>query len=259
MEANGTIEAPFEGRRVFATTRWSLVLASAGKSSRNGDSHAALGELCRTYWRPVFAFICRRGHNVTDAQDLTQGFFLKMLEGELLQRADPQRGRFRTLLLRALKNFLLDAHDRQSAQKRGGDLEFISLDHLVDESMSEGGVSPHPLGGGTADSVFDIRWAAMVVEQAQWRLGEECERRGRRRLYDSVRCHLAADRGDVAYADVAMQLGLEEAAVKRLLHQLRQRYRALLREEVAHTVATSQEVDEEVRYLCSVLAAESER
>ena len=244
---------------MFATTRWSLILASAGKSSNEPDSNAALGELCRTYWRPVFAFICRRGHNVADAQDLTQGFFLKMLEGGLLHRAEPQRGRFRTFLLHALKNFLLDARDKQTAQKRGGDLDFVSWDQLVEERMSEGGVSPHPLDGRTADRVFDIRWAATVVERAQWRLGDECERRGRRRLFDSVRRHLSAERGDVSYPDIAMQLGVEEAAVKRLLHQLRQRYRDLLREEVAQTVTTSQEVDEEVRYLCSVLAAENER
>ena len=252
------MEAVVEGGRMFATTRWSLVLASAGERSSEGDSNAALGELCRTYWRPVFAFICRRGHNVTDAQDLTQGFFLKLLQGGLLQRAERERGRFRTFLLHALKNYLLDARDRQSAQKRGGGLDFVSWDQLLEEGMPEGGVNPHPLDGRTAERVFDIRWAATVVERAQWRLGDECERRGRRRLFDSVRRHLSAERGDVSYPEIAMQLGVEEAAVKRLLHQLRQRYRDLLREEVAQTVATSQEVDEEVRYLCSVLAAENE-
>ena len=106
------------GPHFFATTRWSVVLASTDAATGDEQSEA-LAELCRTYWRPVFAFICRRGHNVTDAQDLTQGFFLKILEGSLLQRADPQRGRFRTLLLHALKNFLIDGHVRETAKKRG--------------------------------------------------------------------------------------------------------------------------------------------
>lgn len=252
-------DAVVEGERMFATTCWSLVLASGGQSSGEDDRDAALAELCRTYWRPVFAFICRRGYNVTDAQDLTQGFFLKILQGGLLQRADRQRGRFRTFLLHALKDFLIDTHAWHSAKKRGGGLEFISWDQLTEESRSEGGSNQHPLDGRTADRVFDIRWAATVVEQAQQRLGEECDRNGRRRLFDSLRCHLSADRGDVSYAAVAMQVGVAEAVLKRLLHRLRQRYRELLREEVAQTVATPEEVDDELRYLCSALAAESER
>ena len=246
----------FRGPHLFATTRWSVVLASADAASGDEQSAQALAELCRTYWRPVFAFICRRGHNVTDAQDLTQGFFLKILEGGLLQRADPARGRFRTLLLHALKNYLIDGHVKQTAKKRGGGLEFISWDQLAEELPAESRGTPQALEGWAADRVFDIRWAATVVEQAQWRLGEECERSGRRRVFDSMRGYLSADRSDICYATVARQLGVAETAVKRLLHRLRQRYRELLREEVAQTVASPEEVDDELRYLCSALAAE---
>lgn len=256
MTTPGASKEP-KGPHLFATTRWSLVLASADATGRE-QSIEALAELCRTYWRPVFAFVCRRGHNVTDAQDLTQDFFLKILQGGLLQRADPERGRFRTLLLHALKNFLSDAHAKESTKKRGGGLEFISWDQLAEESASDLGAVPHPQEGWSADRVFDLRWAATVVEQAQWRLGEECERSGHRRLFDSVRSYLSAERGDVSYAKVAGELGVAETSVKRLLNRLRQRYRQLLREEVAQTVATPTDVDEEVRYLCSALAAETE-
>lgn len=256
MTADAATRGP-QGSHFFATTRWSVVLASAEAQTGCQQSEQALAELCRTYWRPVFAYICRRGHNVTDAQDLTQGFFLSILKGSLLQRADPGRGRFRTLLLHALKNFLIDGHDKQSAKKRGGDLEFISWDQLSDEFPSALAANPHALEGCAADQLFDIRWAATVVEQAQWRLGEECERSGRRRLFDSVRGWLSAERSDVSYAKLSEQLGVPETAVKRLLHRLRQRYRELLRDEVAQTVSKPEEVDEELRYLCSALAVES--
>jgi RNA polymerase sigma-70 factor (ECF subfamily) len=256
-----TQAAPREPHRsnLFVTTRWSIVLASAGARSGENEATAALAELCRTYWRPVFAYLCRRGHNVPDAQDLTQSFFLKILEGGLLQRADPQRGRFRTLLLHALKNFLIDGYQKQAAKKRGGGLEFISWDQLGEESPAELSPTPPGLQGCAADRLFDIRWAATVVEQAQWRLGEECERRGRRRVFEVVRGHLSADRSEVCYTTLAGQLGIAETAVKRLLHRLRQRYRELLREEVAQTVARSEDVDDELRYLCSTLAWESDR
>ena len=255
MTGDAATMQSYGGHR-FATTRWSMVLASADANGGENSSDA-LAELCRTYWRPVFAYICRRGYNPTDAQDVTQGFFLKILEGDLLQRADPQRGRFRALLLHALKNFLVDGHIRQSAQKRGGGLQFISWDELVEESVSESRAIPQTLDGYGADRLFDVRWAATVVEKAQWRLGEECERLGRRRLFDCLRPYLSADR-DVSYATLASQLGLAETALKRLLHRMRQRYRELLREEVAETVATPDEIDEELRYLCSALAVERE-
>lgn len=257
MSANAVTRG-LQGPHLFATTRWSVVLASADAAGAPDKSADALAELCRTYWRPVFAFICRRGYNPTDAQDLTQSFFLKILAGGLLQRADPQRGRFRTLLLRALKNFLIDGHARDTAQKRGGGMEFISWDELIEGAHTDVAATPHALNSYAADRVFDIRWAATVVAQAQWRLGEECERRNRRRLFDAVREHLAADRGDICYGALATDLGLAENALKRLLHRLRQRYRELLREAVAQTVSTPDEIDDELRYLCSALAVESE-
>lgn len=244
---------------IFQTTRWSVVLASGQAGTGSEGSDRALADLCRIYWRPVFAFVRRRGHNVADAQDLTQSFFLKILEGDLLQHADPQRGRFRTLLLRALTNFLNDDYARRSAKKRGGGLDLISLDQMVEEFPFLWQASQEAVEAWPAERVFDVRWAATVVEQAQWRLREECDRSGRRRVFDAVRSYLSAERADVSYSVIGEQLGVPEATVKRLVHRLRQRYRELLRDEVSQTVESLQDVDEELRYLCAVLSVETEK
>src|SRR5450432_3702169 len=134
-----TSDVPAEAdgaRRRFATTRWSLVLSSLDVESDDGKAREALAQLCRIYWRPIFAFICRKGHSVPDAQDLTQDFFVMVLKGNLLQHADRNRGRFRSLLLEALQNFLIDAHDKRHARKRGGDVQFVSWDDWMAEAPS---------------------------------------------------------------------------------------------------------------------------
>ena len=215
----------------------------------------ALAELCKTYWRPIFAFICRRGHPVPDAQDLTQDFFLMILAGSLLKRADPSRGRFRSLLLKALQNFLVDHAIKKHARKRGGDVQFVSWDEWMAEAPSHLSISAREAESWPAEKIYDVRWAATAVEQALRRLGEECEMRGRRRVFDVLSDCLAAEREDVSYQKLSRTLGVPPASVKRLVHQLRERFRVLLREEVAETVEKPDEVDEELRYLCAVLAA----
>jgi DNA-directed RNA polymerase specialized sigma24 family protein len=215
----------------------------------------ALAELCKTYWRPIFAFICRRGYSVPDAQDLTQDFLLMMLEGDLLKRADPTRGRFRSLLLKALQDFLTDDTIRKRARKRGGEVKFVSWDEWMAEAPSNLAISLQEAETWPAEKIFDIRWAATAVEHALRRLGEECEGRGRRRVFDVLSDCLAAERQDISYPKLSKSLGVPETAVKRLVHQLRQRYRSLLREEVAQTVEKPEDVDEELRYLCAALAA----
>jgi RNA polymerase sigma factor (sigma-70 family) len=239
----------------FWTTRWSLVLSSARAQTGEEKARDALSELCRLYWRPIFSFVCRRGHSAEDAQDLTQDFFVMILEGNWLRHADPTRGRFRSLLLKSLGNFLNDAADKRHARKRGGDVQFVSWHEWMAEAPSQLTVSAQALESWSAERLFDLRWAATVVEQALRRLREECESQGRLRAFETLRPCLGAEREEVSYPTLSHTLGVPEATVKRLVHRLRQRYRSLLRDEVAETVADPAEVDDEIRHLCGVLAA----
>ena len=250
-------ETPLPGRSRarFVTTRWSVVLSCADSGNDEQKAQAALAELCKIYWRPVFAFICRQGHSVPDAQDLTQDFFARVLKGRLLQSADRNRGRFRSLLLTALQRFLHDEVDKRRAHKRGGDLRFVSWDDWMTEAPSHLSIPEKESDNWSPERVFDVRWAATVVERALRRLGDECEKHGRRRVFDVLSSCLAAERQDVSYAAFARALGLRESAVKPLVHRLRDRYRTLLREEVAQTVEGPKEIDDELRYLCAALSA----
>jgi len=231
-----------------------MVLACADSTVSEETARRALTELCKTYWRPVFAFICRRGYSVPDAQDLTQDFFLMVLEGDLLKRADPSRGRFRSLLLKVLQNFLANDTIKKRARKRGGDMKFVSWDEWMAEAPSHLAISAQEAEAWPAEKIYDVRWAATAVEHALRQLGEECENRGRRRVFDVLSDYLAAERQDVSYQKLSKALGIPEASVKRLVHQLRVRYRDLLRAEVAQTVEKPEDVDAELRYLCAALA-----
>jgi len=244
--------------RTFATTRWSLILSAANSGGEEQAARDALAELCRTYWRPIFSFVCRRGYSTEDAQDLTQDFFVMMLETHWLQHADPNRGRFRSLLLRSLQNFLNNAAEKTHTRKRGGEVEFVSWDEWMAEAPSQLSISAQALDSLPPERIFDLRWAATVVEQALRRLREECERKGRLRLFDALSPHLTAEQADVSYANLSAALGVAEVAVKKQLHNLRQRYRWLLRDEVAHTVENAGDVEDEIRYLCAALAAGTE-
>jgi RNA polymerase sigma-70 factor (ECF subfamily) len=239
----------------FATTRWSVVLASAGLQGEERKAREAVNQLCETYWRPVFAFILRHGHSTADAQDLAQDFFVMVLEGNLLKLADPHRGRFRALLLKSLQNFLREAVRTGRARKRGGNVHFISWDDWIAAAPSRFSISPTALESWSPERVFDLRWAATVTEHALRRLREECEAKGRLRVFDALSSCLGAERTHVSYSNIAATLGIDETTVKKLLHRLRQRYRELLRGEVADTVADPAEIDDEIRYLCAALAA----
>jgi RNA polymerase sigma-70 factor (ECF subfamily) len=238
----------------FKTTHWSVVL-HADPMSPDPKGTGALAQLCRTYWRPIFAFVCRRGYPVTDAQDLTQDFFMMILKGNFLKLADPSRGRFRALLLTSLKNFLADMAEKRHAEKRGSKFEFVSWDDWMAEAPSHLSIPVRTLERLSPERVFDLRWAATIVERALQRLREECESRGRRRLFDLISTYLTVEREDVSYAVIAEKLGAPESEVKRLLYQMRQRYRDLLRVEVAHTVEHPEDIDAEIRYLCLTLAS----
>ena len=250
-----TDNPPADSHARFLTTRWSIVLSCSDSATDEEKAQAATAELCKIYWRPVFAFICRQGHSVPDAQDLTQEFFAKVLKGRLLQSADRNRGRFRSLLLTALKRFLHDEGDKRDAHKRGGDLSFVSWDDWMTEAPSHLSIPEHESDNWSPERIFDIRWAATVVERALQRLCDECEKHGRRRVFEVLCSCLTADREDVSYATFAKALGIQETAVKNLVHRLRARYRALLRGEVAATVGAAHEIDDELRYLCAALSA----
>ena len=243
----------------FVTTRWSLVLSGANSKSQEKDTHAALAELCRIYWRPIFAFVSRRGYSAEDAEDLTQDFFVMILEGDWLQKANPSRGRFRSLLLKSLQNFLSDAADKTYTRKRGGDVSFVSWDAWMAEAPSELSMSTQTVQSLPAERLFDVQWAATVVERALRRLRDECERKGRLRVFDALSAYLIAERDDVSCASLAATLGVPQGTVKKLLYRMRQRYRWLLRDEVAQTVENPADIEDELRHLCGALAASSEQ
>ena len=239
----------------FETTRWSMVLSCAQAGDCRAAAERALTELCRIYWRPVFALICRRGHSPADAQDLTQDFFIMLLKGNLLSLADPTRGRFRSLLRTALENFLTDQRHLSRRQKRGGAIQFLSWDEWMAEAPSQLSIYATEPQNWSPERVFDVRWAATVVEQALRRLAEECQSRGRLRMFTTLSRYLSSERIDISYASLSSSLGVSEGIIKRLLHELRVRFRTILREEVARTVANPADIEDEIRYLCAALAS----
>jgi RNA polymerase sigma factor (sigma-70 family) len=244
--------------RVFATTRWSLILACADSETDVPKARSALADLSRTYWRPIFTFISRRGYSTQDAEDLTQDFFVMLLQGDLLKRADPNRGRFRSLLLKALQDFLNDVSAKQRARKRGGGVEHVSWDDWMAEAPSQLSISTQALNSWSPERLFDLRWAATVVEQALRRLREECKGKERLRIFETLSGYLTSGRADMSYANLATTLGVAESVVKKQLHNLRRRYRWLLYDEVGRTVEDSGDIEGEIRHLCAALAAGTE-
>ncbi len=244
--------------REFVTTRWSLILSAANFGSEEQKARDALTELCRTYWRPIFSFVCARGYSVEDAQDLTQDFFVTILERNWLQQADQNRGRFRSLLLKSLQNFLINAAEKTHAHKRGGDVEFISWDDWAAEASSQLSNSAQAPDSLPPERLFDLSWATTVVEHALQRLREECESKGKLWLFRALSHHLTEERDEVSYANLSADLGVADTVVKKQLHKMRQRYRALLRAEVSRTVENPADVDDEIRYLCAALAGRTE-
>jgi len=244
--------------REFVTTRWSLILSAAKLGGEEQRARDAFAELCRTYWRPIFSFVLARGHSIEDAQDLTQDFFVTILKKNWLHHADRNRGRFRSLLLKSLQNFLINAAEKTHARKRGGDLEFIPWDNWAAEEFSQLPASAQTLDSLPPERIFDLTWATAVVEHAFQRLREECESKGKLWLFQALRSHLTDERDELSYANLSAKLGMTETAVKKQLHNMRQRYRSLLRDEVSQTVEDPGNVDDEIRYLCASLATATE-
>src|ERR1043166_2844438 len=207
--------------RAFVTTRWSLILSAANFGVEEQKARDALAELCRTYWRPIFLFV---------------------------------RGRVRSLLLRSLQNFLINAAEKIRAHKRGGDVEFVSWDDWAAEQQSQLPIPTQALDSLQPERLFDLNWATTVVEHALQRLREECERKGKLWLFQMLSPHLTDERDEVSYAKLSGEMGIAETAVKKHLQNMRQRYRSPLRAEVSQTVKSPADVDDEIRYLCASLA-----
>jgi RNA polymerase sigma factor (sigma-70 family) len=241
----------------FEATHWTVVFLSAKKgSSDETGSQDALASLCRVYWPPLYTFVRRRGYGPADAQDLTQDFFIHLLESEALAKADRMRGRFRTFLLAALKNFLASAHERNQALKRGGGREFLPLDAAMAEAeaaaqLDEGRPGDFP---GEEDRQFERRWATALVGRALEQLRATLAAEGKERLYEELQVFVTGAGPLPDQAATATRLGLPFATLRTHIRRLRERYREILRAEVARTVATLAEVDEELRHLCNVLA-----
>jgi DNA-directed RNA polymerase specialized sigma24 family protein len=242
----------------FVTTRWSLIFSAANSGSEEQKVRDALAELCRTYWRPIFSFVRGRGHSVEDAQDLTQDFFLIILKENWLQHADRNRGRFRSLLLKSLQNFLINAAEKTHAYKRGGEVEFIPWDDWAAEPPSPLFNSAQAPSSLPPERLFDLNWATTVVEHALLRLREECESKGKLWLFRALSQHLTDARDEISYTALSAGLGVTDTVVKKQLHKMRQRYRALLRDEVSRTVENPADVDDEIRYLCAALSESTE-
>jgi RNA polymerase sigma factor (sigma-70 family) len=232
---------------VFVTTHWSVVL-TAGRSDTT-RARAALEHLCRTYWYPLYAYVRRRGHSPHDAEDLTQEFFARILSRNDVATVSPERGKFRAYLLAAINHFLSDEWDKARAQKRGGG-QVIHLDSAVAESLYAQGAA----GGLAPERLFDQRWAITMLEEVYRQLCREYQRDGKAALFEALRFSLMGERSTVPYAELAGRLNLSEGAVKVAVHRLRQRYRQVLRELVAGTVASPDEVEDEMRHLLQAAA-----
>lgn len=233
---------------VFVTTHWSVVLAATQSDSTRARD--ALSHLCSLYWYPLYAYVRRRGYNPPDAQDLTQEFFSRLLQRNWLARVDRERGRFRTFLLTALGHFLANEWDRAHAQKRGGASPPLPLQ--LDSAETRYGQEPRD--PATPEQLYERQWALALLEAVLLRLAEETRAEGKAALFETLKPCLVGDRETQPYATLASQLGMSEGAVKTAVHRLRQRYRQLLREEIAGTVASPEETDEEMRHLLKVLA-----
>jgi len=232
----------------FVTTRWSVVLSAGGEESP--EAARALEHLCRAYWFPLYAHVRRLGNQPADAEDLTQAFFAKLLEKDWLASANRERGRFRTFLLGAFKHFLANEWDKARAQKRGGRVQIIPLDAPAGETR----LRHEPATSTTPDREFDRRWALAVLETVLSRLENEYRESGKSKLFDQLKVTIGGDRSEIHYAELGRLLSMSEGSVRVAAHRLRQRYRELLRAEIAQTVATEQEVEDELRYLFAALS-----
>jgi RNA polymerase sigma factor (sigma-70 family) len=244
---NGHTMHTLAGSSQFPTTQWTLVVA-AGDPHRK-EARSALISLCENYWYPLYAYLRRRGYVADQAQDLTQAFFTRILEGRYLDRANPEKGRFRSFLLTSLKFFVADEQDRHLALKRGGGT-LVSLEF----SSGEERYQREPAHDETPERIFERRWALSVLERVVERLRMEFVQHGRPEHFERLKL-LLLGQSDAPYAELAREMNTSEGALKVAIHRLRKRYRELFRQEIADTVADPSDVESELRYLAAALTA----
>jgi RNA polymerase sigma factor (sigma-70 family) len=235
-----------QSRQWFSTTHWTVVVAAGRDSSP--AAQVALDNLCRAYWYPLYAYVRRRGYDAEQAKDLTQEFFARLVEKKQLASVDRCKGKFRSWLLGVANHFLAHEWTKAHAQKRGSQPPFS-----LDEADAEERYRLEPATAAMAESLYDRRWALTVLDAAANRLHAEYEASGAMKLYDGIKPFVSTAGTEVSYADVSQRLGISLGAVKSAIHRLRLRYQELIREEIAPTVTTPAEIDEEIRYLLTVL------
>jgi len=248
LTAIGPAAAGQQGGVAFTTTHWSVVLTAQGESPA---AEEALEKLCRMYWRPIYSFVRRQGVAPEEAEDLTQGFFAQLLERGSLGAVRKEKGRLRSYLLGALKYFLADERRRSMAIKRGKGQRLIPLEEIRADERIE----MEPADPVTAEMIYERRWALTVLEQVLDRLKNEYRTAGNAALFDSLKQLLPDEPGSPSQAEIAAHLGMTENALRQAFYRFRQRYQSLLREEIAHTVATPGDIEDELRHLIAVVEA----
>jgi RNA polymerase sigma factor (sigma-70 family) len=248
LSTNGSATVGQKGAVPFTTTHWSVVLEA---QSELPAAQEALEKLCRIYWRPIYSFVQRQGIAPGEAEDVTQAFFADLLEHKSLTAVRKEKGRFRSYLLGALKYFLADERRRAMAIKRGKGQRLIPLEELSANERIE----TEPADPVTAEQIYERRWASTILERVLSRSKDEYRAAGNAALFDSLKQLLPDEPGAPSQADIAAQLGMTENAVRQAFYRFRQRYQSLLREEIAHTVATPGDVEDELRHLIAVVRA----
>jgi len=248
---NGTESEPARETRGpwFATTHWSSVLAAGNAAS--AEAADALERLCRTYWYPLYSFVRRKGYDPHEAEDLTQGFFARLLEKRSLDSVAPEKGKFRTFLLCSLDHFLANEWDKAGRLKRGGGLTFVSLQ----TTHAEERFGLEDREAATPERAFDQRWAQTMLELVLRRLRAEFGHPRQPSRFDELKPFLLGEPDAAGYATVAARLRISEQGVKSAVHRMRRRFRELFREEIAHTAATRADIDEELRYLVELMTS----
>ncbi len=235
---------------IFATTRWTVVLRARDASDDGG--RAALEQLCRAYWRPLRAYALRAGHSPEDAEDFTQDFFVRLLARDALAGVSPDKGRFRNFLLVAFRNFLADQRDKAQTAKRGGGVRPLSLSTMGEEDRAD--AAPEPADAATPEQAFERQWAHTLLARARTRLRSECVANERLALYEALGPEeVDGGAGEESYEQLGARLGMSIAALKSAAFRLRKRYRELIRDEVAETVTSTDDVEEELRHMLRVL------